>query len=123
LFAGQLQHYIEKNILNGTNPVYQNNKTVGQYFVTQLYKYGDLLPWEQLIEKSTGEPLNPIYFANYLTGAYEENRVARISSGRLKKEIPRRKLSHQYPSAIWRMDIGFADLRFHVTFKKQIIIV
>lgn len=78
LFAGQLQHYIEKNILTGTNPVYQNNKTVGQYLVSQLCRYGDLLPWEQLIEKSTGEPLNPIYFANYLTGGNVENRVTGI---------------------------------------------
>jgi len=29
---------------------------------------GDLLPWEKLIEKVTGEPLNPAYFANYLLG-------------------------------------------------------
>ena len=62
LFAGQLQHYIEKNILNVMNPVYQNNKSVGQYLVSQVYRYGDLLPWEQLIEKSTGEPLNPFIF-------------------------------------------------------------
>ncbi|MCK9412792.1 MAG: M2 family metallopeptidase [Prolixibacteraceae bacterium] len=84
LFAGQLQHYIEKNILDVTNPVYQNNKSVGQYLVTQLYRFGDLLPWEQLIEKSTGEPLNPAYFAKYLTGGNEEIRVPENSSGRPK---------------------------------------
>jgi len=86
LFAGQLQHYIEKNILNVMNPVYQNNKAVGQYLVSRVYRYGDLLPWEQLIEKSTGEPLHPSYFADYLTGGNEENDSAGISSDRPKKK-------------------------------------
>lgn len=86
LFAGQLQHYIEKNIFDAMNPVYQNNKSVGQYLVSHVYRYGDLLTWEQLIEKSTGEPLNPSYFANYLTGGNEENDRAGISSGRPKKK-------------------------------------
>jgi len=86
LFAGQLQHYIEKNILDVMNPVYQNNKSVGQYLVSHVYRYGDLLPWEQLVEKSTGEPLNPLYFADYLTGGNEENNITGISSGRPKKK-------------------------------------
>jgi Zn-dependent M32 family carboxypeptidase len=89
LFAGQLQHYIEKNILKNTNPVFRNNKSVGQYLVSRVYKYGDLLPWEQLIEKSTGEPLNPSYFANYLTGGNEENNIAGISSDRPKNKSSR----------------------------------
>ena len=68
LFAGQLQHYIEKEILTGDNTTYQNSKAVGNFLVSRIYQYGDLLPWRQLIEKSTGEPLNPKYFANYLNG-------------------------------------------------------
>jgi peptidyl-dipeptidase A len=90
LFASQLQHYIEKNILDVINPEYQDNKSIGQYLVSQLYKYGDLLPWEQLIEKSTGEPLNPAYFANYLTGCNEEIRKVEMSSAQ-----PINKLSKQ----------------------------
>jgi peptidyl-dipeptidase A len=73
LFAGQLQHYIEKNILNGKNSVYQNNRAIGNYLVARLYKNGDLIPWEQLIERATGEPLNTLYFANYLTGGNDES--------------------------------------------------
>lgn len=68
LFAGQLQHYMEENILTEKNPSYHDNKEVGLFLVSQIFKYGDLLPWEQLIRKATGEPLNPLYFANYLTG-------------------------------------------------------
>ena len=76
LFAGQLQHYIEKNLLYNTNTTYQKNKAVGSYLVSKVYKNGDILPWEQLIEQATGEPLNPLYFANYLTGGNdgEQNR-------------------------------------------------
>jgi peptidyl-dipeptidase A len=72
LFAGQLQHYIETNILNDKNTTYQNNRTIGNYLVARLYKYGDLIPWEQLIQRATGEPLNTLYFANYLTGGNDE---------------------------------------------------
>jgi len=72
LFAGQLQHYIEKNILSDKNRSFQNNKTIGNYLITRVYRTGDLLPWEQLIERATGEPLNPIYFANYLTGGNDQ---------------------------------------------------
>jgi oligoendopeptidase F len=74
LFTSQLQHYIEKNILNrGVNKGYQNNKAIGTYLQSNLYQYGDLVPWEKLIEKATGEPLNPLYFANYLLGEEENN--------------------------------------------------
>lgn len=68
IFASQLQHYIEKEILTENNSTYQNSAAVGNFLVTRIYKYGDLLPWRQLIGKATGEPLNPQYFANYLNG-------------------------------------------------------
>jgi len=111
LFAGQLRHYVEKNILKGKNPVYQDSKKVGEFLVSQIYQYGDLITWDQLIEQATGEPLNPIYFANYLTGGNEENRVAGISSGRLKKEIPMRKLSYQPhpPAGGWKLASPISD--------------
>lgn len=114
LFAGQLRHYMEKNILKGKNSVYQNNKKVGEFLVSRIYQYGDFITWDQLIEQATGEPLNPIYFANYLTGGNDENRIVRIFPGRLKKEIPMRKFSNlpNPPVGGWI---------FQVTFKKQII--
>lgn len=68
LFAAQLQHTIEKEILHEGKSRYQNNKVIGSFLVSRLYRYGDLLLWEKLIEKVTGEPLNPTYFANYLLG-------------------------------------------------------
>jgi len=68
VFAAQLQHSVEKRVLKETNGVYTNNKDVGAYLVKNLFHYGNLLPWNQLIEKATGEPLNPIYFVNQLIG-------------------------------------------------------
>jgi peptidyl-dipeptidase A len=64
VFAAQLQHAVETKVLSKTSGVYTNNKAVGKYLVENLYRYGNLLPWDQLIEKSTGEPLNSCYFVN-----------------------------------------------------------
>lgn len=72
LFAGQLQYYIDKQVFNNNNSEYQNNRAIGEFLVSRIFNYGDLIPWEQLIDKATGEPLNPLYFSNYLTGGNEE---------------------------------------------------
>jgi peptidyl-dipeptidase A len=68
VFAAQLQHSVEVRVLKETNGVYTNNKAVGAYLIGNLFHYGNLLPWDQLIEKSTGEPLNSIYLVNQLVG-------------------------------------------------------
>lgn len=121
LFAAQLRHYLEKNILTGTNPVYQDNKKVGEFLVSLIYQYGDFITWDRLFEQATGEPLNPIYFANYLTLGDKEYRIARILSHQFKKRNTKEENMSPTESADWRMDIGFADFQFHVTFKMQII--
>lgn len=66
VFAAQLQHAIEDKVLAKTNGVYAGNKAIGMYLVTNLYRYGNLMPWEQLIEKATGEPLTTKYFVDQL---------------------------------------------------------
>lgn len=66
VFAAQLKHAIENSVIKKTTGIYTNNKAVGQYLKDNLYQYGNLLPWEKLIEKATGEPLNSIYFVNQL---------------------------------------------------------
>jgi peptidyl-dipeptidase A len=85
LFAGQLRHYMEKNILTGKNTYYQENKKVGEFLISQIYQYGDLITWDRLIEQATGEPLNPIYYANLLTRDSEENEALKISAIQAKK--------------------------------------
>lgn len=71
IFAAQLQHTIKKNVTDKTNGTIQNNKAIGWYLNNNLYSYGNLLPWEELVVKATGEPLNPEYFAKQLMGEDE----------------------------------------------------
>lgn len=68
VFAAQLKHTIDNKILNKRTLGLKNNKAVGKYLIDNLYRYGDLLPWEELIEKATGEPLNSAYFVEELVG-------------------------------------------------------
>jgi len=75
VFAAQLQHAIETNVLQQTNGIYTNNKAVGQYLKDNLYRYGNLLPWEKLIEKATGEPLNSMYFVNQMKQKTETHKL------------------------------------------------
>jgi peptidyl-dipeptidase A len=74
VFAAQLQHTIENRVLKNTNGVYTGNKAIGQYLTDNLYRYGNILPWEQVIEKATGEPLHSKYFVNQLVGDENDNR-------------------------------------------------
>lgn len=66
VFAAQLQHAVETKVLATTNGKFRNNPAVGSYLVKNLFRYGNLLPWEKLIEKATGETLNPKYFVEEL---------------------------------------------------------
>ncbi|MFY9153628.1 MAG: hypothetical protein WAO52_16540 [Prolixibacteraceae bacterium] len=80
VFAAQLQHSIKTRVLDKTNGIYKNNKAIGKYLVDNLYQYGNLLPWEQLIEKATGEPLNSSYFVNQMIGDDEDKGPALVTS-------------------------------------------
>lgn len=66
VFAAQLQHTIETKVLKETDGIYKDNKAIGKYLVDNLYRYGNLLPWEQLIVVATGEPLNSSYFVTQI---------------------------------------------------------
>jgi peptidyl-dipeptidase A len=68
VFAAQLQHTIEKRVLTKTGSGYANNTEIGKFLTENLYRYGNELPWEKLIERVTGEPLNTSYFVGYLVG-------------------------------------------------------
>jgi peptidyl-dipeptidase A len=68
VFAVQLQHSIQTRVLRDKAVTIVNNKDIGKYLVDNLFRYGNLLPWEELIEKATGEPLNSTYFVDELVG-------------------------------------------------------
>jgi peptidyl-dipeptidase A len=74
IVAAQLKHAIGKNVLENGTLSMRNNKKVGEYLITKLFSYGDIYPWEKLIVKSTGEPLNSQYFVNELIGQDDVNK-------------------------------------------------
>ena len=57
LTTSQLQAYIEKNISTDLF-----TPEVGTYLMDEYFKPGALYPWNEKIEKTTGEKLNPQYF-------------------------------------------------------------
>ncbi len=64
LLASQLHYYISEKILN-ENPkkvCYVGKKEIGEWLIKNFYGHGASLPWNELIKKMTGEPLNPKYF-------------------------------------------------------------
>jgi len=66
VFAAQLQHTIEGHVLSENGGSYKDNTGIGEFLTAKLYRYGNLLSWEKLIENVTGEPLNTSYFVDYL---------------------------------------------------------
>lgn len=66
LLASQLSFYINKNLLNSTDPMNQsfNGKTkVGKYLKDKIFAVGTKLYWNDMIEKATGEKLTAKYYA------------------------------------------------------------
>jgi len=68
IFAAQLKHSIDEKVLSKNTIPMKGNKEVGKYLIDNLFKYGDLLPWEQLVIKATGETLNTSYIVRQMTG-------------------------------------------------------
>jgi peptidyl-dipeptidase A len=69
LYAAQIQYYINTKILKTDEkyPSYTGKKEVGEYFIKEIFEPAGRYNWTTLIEKSTGEKLNPVYFANQVT--------------------------------------------------------
>ncbi|GBD91067.1 peptidase family M3 [bacterium BMS3Abin04] len=66
LLASQLYFYIKDKVLGLSKSTFEsfaNKKEVGNYLKNLFFSYGAVYPWNELIEKSTGEPLTPKYYA------------------------------------------------------------
>ena len=61
MMASQMRNYIKNNISDDIL-----NKNVGEFFVEKIFKPGALYRWDKLLEKATGETLNPVHMANQL---------------------------------------------------------
>ena len=66
LLASQFTYYIAKNIYK-TDDIrtldFSKNPEIGKYFIDKVFKPGMKYQWNDMIEKATGEKLNPKYFA------------------------------------------------------------
>jgi peptidyl-dipeptidase A len=70
LFAAQLLHHMGKNILNAENPDeidFVGLPQLGEYLRKNIFAPGASLRWDELIQRATGEPLNPQYFIESLS--------------------------------------------------------
>ena len=65
LLASQLYYFISNKVLlqKGNCKSFYNEKASGEYLKNLFFGYGSIYSWNELIEKSTGEKLNPKYYA------------------------------------------------------------
>jgi len=61
MLASQFSHHIKTNI--GDSFV---DREVGNFFVEKVFKPGATMPWDELVEFSTGEPLSHNYLVNFI---------------------------------------------------------
>ncbi len=71
ILASQLYYYISAKVLKNDFPSdlsFAGEKNVGEYLKKLFFGYGALYPWNELIEKATGEKLTPKYYARQFVG-------------------------------------------------------
>jgi len=67
LFASQFQAYMARNIIKTDNisqTYLGDNKAIGEFLTEKVFKPGKKYYWNEMIEKATGEKLNPVYYKN-----------------------------------------------------------
>jgi Zn-dependent M32 family carboxypeptidase len=62
IFASQLRKVINNKLGGMMSP------RIGKFLISRIFKFGDSLPWQEIVRKSTGENLNPRYFNEYIKG-------------------------------------------------------
>jgi len=65
LLASQLHNYLVHNVLNlesDKGVSYVGQAKVGEYLRKKFFEPGAVYPWDEMITRSTGEPLTPKYF-------------------------------------------------------------
>jgi peptidyl-dipeptidase A len=66
IFASQIQYNLAKNVLKDEawrNQSFADNKEIGRYLIENIFKPGKRYPWNEMIEKATGEKLTAKYYA------------------------------------------------------------
>ena len=66
LLASQFHRSITNHILKmpmESNPAFHGNAAIGEFFKERVFAPGASLPWAEMIQQATGEPLNPSWYA------------------------------------------------------------
>jgi len=64
--ASQLLEFINSEVLGGQSERFVDSPEVGKYLVNKYFKHGSRFDWNGLLKESTGEELQPEYFAKHL---------------------------------------------------------
>ena len=65
LLASQIHHHIVHELLKAPSPDGMNlvgESEVGGFFIKRIFEAGARWPWDEMIERATGEPLTAEYF-------------------------------------------------------------
>lgn len=68
LMASQLHHHMARQVIKVDDPrktAFVGSPAAGSYLTDEVFKRGNLLPWNKLILQATGEPLTARYFAGF----------------------------------------------------------
>ena len=84
LMASQIWTTIEKTVGSGGDDLVKH-EGVGQFLKENIFRHGAKYQWNDLLEKATGEKLNPDHHVNYLVSTVEQLVETK------KKKAPRKK--------------------------------
>jgi Zn-dependent M32 family carboxypeptidase len=65
LLGSVLSCQLEREIVDACGRLV-NERAVGEWLTERLFRAGNLMRWDRLIEKATGRPLTPDDFAAYV---------------------------------------------------------
>lgn len=71
LLASQFAETIGRKVLNSPDPFnlgFAGDPRIGQYFVDNVFHLGKKYPWNEMIERATGEKLTSVYYAKQFVG-------------------------------------------------------
>lgn len=72
LLASQFAETIGRTVLKSADPFsesFAGDVKIGQYFVDNVFHLGRKYPWNEMIERATGEKLTSVYYARQFIGA------------------------------------------------------
>jgi len=71
LLASQFTDALGRSVLGSADPYslsFANDPRIGKYFVDKVYRPGSLYPWNEMIERATGEKLTSAFYAKQYVG-------------------------------------------------------